>query len=90
MMGLYNSSMAGSGQFGVCENCKKPPITIATTGKEYEVYDGCIGELQGDIMNACCGHGNDDVAYIQYWSGKELRGKSAIKEQKRLVTERDT
>tara|TARA_R110000787_G_C13410686_1_gene444168 strand:- start:1289 stop:1558 length:270 start_codon:yes stop_codon:yes gene_type:complete len=89
-MELYNSSMAGSGQFGLCENCKKPPITSEVEGKEHEVYDGCIGELQGDIMNACCGHGSDEVAYIQYWNGNILRGKSAIEEQKRLATERDT
>lgn len=28
-------------------------------------YDGCIGELQG-VMNACCGHGQDSTAYVQF------------------------
>lgn len=30
-----------------------------------EGYDGCIGEIKG-AMNACCGHGNEREAYVQY------------------------
>jgi hypothetical protein len=26
-------------------------------------HDPCIGELSG-VMNACCGHGETDMAYI--------------------------
>lgn len=29
-------------------------------------HDGCIGELEG-VMNACCGHGQDSVAYVQFY-----------------------
>ena len=30
-----------------------------------EGYDGCIGQLDG-VMNACCGHGENSVAYVQF------------------------
>ena len=30
-----------------------------------EGHDGCIGILEG-VMNACCGHGQDNMAYIQF------------------------
>jgi len=73
----YTPEMAGSGQYGICSKCKLPPSA--------EGHDGCLGTLNDpDIMNACCGHGLDAQAYIQYWSGKDLRGDNAIKEQKRL------
>ena len=42
-------------------------------------YDPCIGEVPGAI-NACCGHGNDDEAYIQY-SNTCLRGTEAVRQQ---------
>lgn len=28
-------------------------------------HDGCIGTLEG-VMNACCGHGEKSVAYVQF------------------------
>lgn len=28
-------------------------------------HDGCIGELEG-VMNACCGHGEESTAYVQF------------------------
>ncbi len=30
-----------------------------------EGHDGCIGTLEG-VMNACCGHGEYKMAYIQF------------------------
>lgn len=33
-----------------------------------EGHDGCLGTLP-DVMNACCGHGSDDEAYIQFEGG---------------------
>jgi hypothetical protein len=66
----YTSEMAGSGQFGICVKCKKGPTP--------EGHDGCLGTLPGPIMNACCGHGNDSQAYIQYWGGSDIRGVEAI------------
>ncbi len=40
-------------------------------------HDGCIGILK-NVMNACCGHGIDDEAYIQYLDGVCVRGKEAL------------
>lgn len=77
-MKLYTPEMAGSGQFGVCAKCRKPPAP--------EGHDGCLGTLPEDIvMNACCGHGMDSQAYIQYWDGSAIRGRDAIDEQHRLL-----
>lgn len=28
-------------------------------------HDGCIGTLKG-VMNACCGHGQNSTAYVQF------------------------
>lgn len=28
-------------------------------------HDGCIGTLP-NVMNACCGHGQNSVAYVQF------------------------
>jgi len=40
-------------------------------------HDACVGELP-DVMNACCGHGNDEEAYIQFWDKSEIRGLAAV------------
>lgn len=42
-----------------------------------EGHDGCLGTLP-DVMNACCGHGVDKDAYIQYSDGRRIGGKRAI------------
>lgn len=73
----YTSEMTGSGQFGICAHCKKPPTP--------EGHDGCLGTLPEPIMNACCGHGNDDQAYIQYWGGKRIAGREAVEETAKLI-----
>ena len=57
-----------------CGNCGR--------GQTEHGHDGCIGTLTG-VMNACCGHGSDDEAYIQYENGKELRGGEALSEMKK-------
>lgn len=72
--------LAGSGQFSKCAFCKLEPIIDGA-----EVYDGCIGKLQGNIWNACCGHGDKDIAYIQYVGGTCIRGEEAVKEQHNLI-----
>lgn len=69
----YTSEMTGNGQFGICAHCKKLPTK--------EGHDGCLGVLPGPIMNACCGHGENSQAYIQYWSRDTLRGDYARQEQ---------
>lgn len=48
-----------------------------------EDYDPCIGKLE-NVMNACCGHGVVDDAYIQYNDKTCIRGKEAIDEIKLL------
>lgn len=52
----YTPNDIGSGQLGICTHCKLPP--------DINGYDGCLGELNG-VMNACCGHGNIELAYVQ-------------------------
>lgn len=55
--------------------------------KTPEGHDGCLGTLcDPEIMNACCGHGDVEDAYIQYWPGeRRIAGAEAIAEQQRLV-----
>lgn len=56
-----------------------------------EGYDGCVGELQG-VMNACCGHGDYRMAYVQFnhqdyskYPNKFIvTGKEALKQIKLL------
>ena len=51
-----------------CGNC----------GKNFtkEGHDGCLGTLMG-LMNACCGHGESDAAYVQFLDGEVVRGEDA-------------
>lgn len=51
-----------------------------------EGHDGCLGTLPG-VMNACCGHGNTEEAYIQYPDGTSVQGEKAIKLFKELKWE---
>lgn len=44
---------------------EKPVCGHCELGRTKEGHDGCIGTL-GGVKNACCGHGEDDVAYIQF------------------------
>jgi len=68
---MYTPEMAGSGQYGICAKCKKPPTK--------DGHDGCTGTLPNKwIMNACCGHGLDDRSYIQFWNSPKLIGQKAI------------
>ena len=52
-----------------CGNC----------GRNYteEGHDGCLGTLIG-LMNACCGHGNANFAYVQFLDGECIHGEDAI------------
>lgn len=43
----------------------------------FKGHDGCLGTLP-DVMNACCGHGDDNTAYIQFSNGTRLAGKEAL------------
>ena len=71
---IYTPELSGSGQFGICIKCGLAPTS--------EGHDGCLETLnEAIVMNACCGHGDDEIAYIQYWDGKCIRGEDAIKLQ---------
>lgn len=47
-------------------------------------HDGCLGTLPG-VSNACCGHGHEREAYIQFEDGTEARGVDALHVFDRLV-----
>lgn len=40
-------------------------------------HDGCLGTLPG-VFNACCGHGQESDAYVQFDGGEFLRGHQAL------------
>jgi len=42
-----------------------------------EGHDGCIGTLK-NVMNACCGHGEIKVAYVQFWDGSRIAREEAL------------
>ena len=42
-----------------------------------EGHDNCLGTLIG-IKNACCGHGVEGDAYIQFLDGEDIRGRDAV------------
>ncbi|SFP10033.1 hypothetical protein [Salibacterium halotolerans] len=48
-----------------------------------EGHDGCLGTLIG-VMNACCGHGKEKGAYVQFWNRESVRGRKAIEIMKIL------
>jgi len=39
-------------------------------------HDACLGTIDGAI-NACCGHGIDSAAYVQFADGTVIRGAAA-------------
>lgn len=43
-----------------------------------EGYDGCLGIIH-NAMNACCGHGNPEEAYIQRLDESIIRGERVMK-----------
>ncbi len=57
----------------VSTSWKSRPCGYCNIANTSEGYDGCIGPLPG-VMNACCGHGESNLAYIQFTVGLTLRG----------------
>jgi hypothetical protein len=53
-----------------CGHCAIPQTS--------EGHDGCLGEL-ADVMNACCGHGQECDAYVQFPDGTAVYGSEATK-----------
>lgn len=51
-----------------CGNCKNTPTV--------DGHDACLGTL-GGVANACCGHGDAEVAYVQFWDGTSIGGEDA-------------
>lgn len=45
--------------------------------------DPCIENLPG-VMNACCGHGKPECAYIQYSPTSLIRGRAAFERLREL------
>jgi hypothetical protein len=37
-------------------------------------HDPCIANLPG-VRNACCGHGDDSMSYVQFLNGTSIHGK---------------
>lgn len=64
-----------------CGRCHRPP----TAGD----HDACLGELPG-VMNACCGHGTIDDAYVQLNDKSILRGNAVWEFIRGLLNERQT
>lgn len=79
---LHSPEYRSGGQIERCAHCLLPPTP--------EGHDGCLGALQDPyIQNACCGHNDSSYAYIQYTDGSDIRGEEAIREQQRLIKERE-
>lgn len=59
-----------------------------------EGHDGCLGTLP-EVKNACCGHGDQSDAYIQFEDGRLVGGRDAVMlfelhgYRKRLTKERE-
>lgn len=61
-----------------CGYCGKPQTP--------EGHDGCLSTLPG-LMNACCGHGVEAEAYVQYLNGESVSGREAVLVQHHLRQE---
>lgn len=43
-----------------------------------EGHDACLGTIDGQVMNACCGHGDNSCAYIQFNNGFIIKGNDVF------------
>jgi hypothetical protein len=64
----------------VANNYKNKPCGYCGKNSTKEGHDGCLGTLRG-LMNACCGHGNIEFTYVQFWDGSVIYGEDAKKIQ---------
>lgn len=64
-----------------CEHCGRAPIKDG-----YQEYDACIGKIPIGLMNACCGHGETTMAYIQFLDGNCIRGLEALTAMEAIKT----
>lgn len=58
-----------AGDVRQCGNCGQ--------ARTPEGHDACLGTLTG-VLNACCGHGSDGEAYIEFTDGSRLSGMDAL------------
>ena len=58
---------------------QKPDRDCGHCGKANtcEGHDGCLGTLPG-VINACCGHGDVERAYVVLDTGERLSGQEAL------------
>jgi len=56
---------------------KERPCGFCGLHNTQEGHDACLGTLKG-VMNACCGHGSDRVAYVQFLDGSCVYKDDAI------------
>ena len=64
-------------QLPVADNYKEMPCGSCGKIATPEGHDACLSELPG-LMNACCGHGNINEAYVQFLDGECIRGGDAM------------
>jgi hypothetical protein len=74
-MELYNGKWVYSDNKQAVKDFNRPCGYCALESTK-EGHDGCLGTLKG-LMNACCGHGNINEAYIQLSNGSVIRGQKA-------------
>lgn len=55
--------------FRACGHCGSPNTA--------DGHDGCLGTLPG-VINACCGHGTVDDAYVVLEDGSQMDGANAL------------
>lgn len=56
---------------------KDRPCGYCGNHNTHEDHDSCLGTLPG-LMNACCGHGVENEAYVQFLDGVSIHGKDAV------------
>lgn len=52
------------------------PCGVCSKSRTPEGHDACLGTLTG-VLNACCGHGDVDAAYVVFHDGTRLSGVEA-------------
>ena len=62
---------------GAVQECPDRPCGACKRSNRGDGHDACIGELAG-VMNACCGHGSERDAYVQFVDGRRVEGLDAL------------
>ena len=61
----------------VASTWKSRPCGYCGSVNTQEGHDGCIRRLPSGVINACCGHGELRLAYVQFATRVTLRGSMA-------------